>query len=732
MYRRLAIRFLFVILTLFSTAPHLSALSSQELYNALQSNGFSPKREVLSGTLSLLFPYNIILSFGPETAQEVLYFEAGQNGMDDEELFEAFTAFGKYLQEEPPEHRVDIVFTVESVIPAVPEGTTAFIESIDPTVPTAVIRVLPGTGTNKNARIHSGARSSLSPPWLLQNTITALESADIPWEVETAFLSLFRLGWMADNPVLDAFFTGDIPAIEIQLPSEKSLPTETAKADFLKELLRHYYPDTSREWDKHYSFFKIGDYSFFVYEHILILLMILATGITFFILFMFSFIFGIKQYEYRNDFKRTWYLIPVILVINGLALYLGQELTFQLFTLKYGTADGWTQYPYIAFILKGTVTFLLFTLSMLLQRFIRFPRDSFIYGFLVHITCLMNILVFAIADFSLVILFIAEYILALLFSRVRHFISILLVGIVMCIPFLFFGYEAIRAGYIHAIASLFASSIAGNAALSFLLIPIELFIIRLLVKTGHFGRKRLNRVPILPLVFTGITIILISALFILPQFTEKAPQHISVSEHRITSANMQTEGNISLTVPIPGNNNYESRTLQVNTPILQSPNGTGTELPAEAYVTIPIPPKDNAEGKTIPFNDRRLRVTASDNSYLDRKRVELQIDTELKPLRITVTVYRETGYAIFDANYPFTAREGGNICEFTLEEKPPLPLSIEFTTEEWADIYVSVVLQSQENPDEIFVTAPGRENTVKQHFLYKEEQLFHFPGRIMR
>ncbi len=80
MYERTAIRLLSVIVLLFMAETGLTALSSQDLYVILQNNGFSPKREVLSGTLSPLFPYNIILSFGPETAQETLYFETGQNG----------------------------------------------------------------------------------------------------------------------------------------------------------------------------------------------------------------------------------------------------------------------------------------------------------------------------------------------------------------------------------------------------------------------------------------------------------------------------------------------------------------------------------------------------------------------------------------------------------------------------------------------------------------------------
>ncbi|MDR1748432.1 MAG: hypothetical protein LBR47_05170 [Spirochaetaceae bacterium] len=656
------------------------------------------------------------MSFGPETAPEALYFETGQNALDDEELLRAFIEFGEYLRAEPPEYRVEIVFTVESVTSQVSEGIVTFIESVDSTVPAAVIRVLPANGERplkgEAAFIRTGSRNRLSPPWLLQDTIAALDSAGIPWVMETAFLSLFRIGWMADNPILDAFFTGDIPAIEVRLPSGESLPEGVKTSAFLKEQMRRYYPDRSREWDRHYSFFRLGSRYFFVHERILILLMILVTGITFFILFMFSFIFGIKQYDYRNDFKRTWYLIPVIFLINCLSLYLGQELTFRFFSVRYGTADGWRQYPYLAFALKGAITYLIFTLVMLIQRFFRFPRDSYIYGFLVNITCLMNILVFTIMDFSLVILFVAEYILSLLFSKVRSFVSILLVGTAMLIPFLFFGNEALRAGNIYALESLFAGSLAENAAISFILIPIELFIIRLLVKTGRFGRKRIVRVPVFPVLFIGISAALVTALFMLPQFTERSPQQIAVSEQRITSVNMQTEANIFLVIPVPG-----GRTLQV------AAGENRTEMTADMHMKVPVPAEDISGG------ERRLSVTTSENSFLDRKRVALEINSELIPLRINVTVYREAGYAIFDANYPFIVRGTGNIGEFTLEEKPPLPLTIEFTTEGEADIYVSVVLHSLENPDRVLVTAVEGEDTVKQDFLYKEERLFHFPGR---
>ncbi|MBP5330116.1 MAG: hypothetical protein J6Y75_09505 [Spirochaetaceae bacterium] len=77
----------------------------------------------------------------------------------------------------------------------------------------------------------------------------------------------------------------------------------------------------------------------------------------------------------------------------------------------------------------------------------------------------------------------------------------------------------------------------------------------------------------------------------------------------------------------------------------------------------------------------KISCTTNRKSFLDRSRIELNISTELQPIKAEVSVASDADITIYDSNFPFANNDKENKTDFLLDEFPPNPLQIVYTCE---------------------------------------------------
>lgn len=102
---------------------------------------------------------------------------------------------------------------------------------------------------------------------------------------------------------------------------------------------------------------------------------------------------------------------------------------------------------------------------------------------------------------------------------------------------------------------------------------------------------------------------------------------------------------------------------------------------------------------TVADSTGRVECTSKRESFLDRSRIELNLESKLQPVKTEVSVTSDAGMIIYDSNYPFSNNEK---TEFLLDEFPPNPLNIVYTCEKDAACEVSVITYMKDNDGNLF------------------------------
>ena len=86
-----------------------------------------------------------------------------------------------------------------------------------------------------------------------------------------------------------------------------------------------------------------------------------------------------------------------------------------------------------------------------------------------------------------------------------------------------------------------------------------------------------------------------------------------------------------------------------------------------------------------------IKYITSRDSFLDRSRIELNLEADLLPVKTEISVSSEADIIIYDSNFPFANDSNGNKAVFLLYEFPPNPLKIVYTCDKNFENNITVI-----------------------------------------
>ncbi|MGI5173652.1 hypothetical protein H0R92_08635 [Treponema sp. OMZ 840] len=477
------------------------ALYSDFLYDFFEKSGFKPEKQLLQNTLSYEFPYNVVIALNKEKDKKKLIIAIPQQ--DIKTAVPVLTAFIQKLTAENFDYRIDFVFTANdySPVPTADElnagtyynaGSLSYIENLETKENTAAFLIRLQTDTvfshpkRKNGtEIIPGGRGeygtgTLIPRPLFTLITDAFYKADINYYIKDSFLSLYRLGLTQSDPLISTWLTAHIPAVMFKTNAEH--PNYLLNG--IEQCIRQYASLQTVGTETHYSIFRIFNRTLWISEKTYIVFLSLAAALTLCLFFIFSFIRGAHRYIHREEFFKTWYLIPLTIGVTALLLFFAQFITAQIIGSRTDAA--------LFFLSVKTVfavTFFVFGFFPLIYYIFKLPLTGFIYGYLLSVAGFLNIFLFAAIDITLILLFIFEYIIIYISRTMRKVFPLIGCMIFMLLPF---------APFINALtgfnSELCFRFISGarfgyNILFAAILLPFLIMIVRILIRFKLWKRR---------------------------------------------------------------------------------------------------------------------------------------------------------------------------------------------------------------------------------------------------
>jgi len=625
---------------------------------------------------------NKIYAFGPKTGPLlVLTGPAGTNSFMENRLQNLCEYFSAHI----PKIRITIILTENdyaelprSIETNYPEGTNKLLSLISEEESVAVILLLPGK--DDSILVRNGVRGKTSPAWLLKTVSVALSDSTIPWSLEEYRMPIYRMGWIDENDLLADYLHAGIPAIILESGSNL-----TPVLSQIAESMTSGIPETH---DNHYLVYKLKDSLAITGENILVLIMIIASAVILMVLIIFSFLFGKKSDQHFRDLFHVWWLPFLYLLVNVLSLYGGQLIVSFLFHFRFGNDKSWTLIPAIAFFAKVTVAWFFITLVASLNRLIRFPDDSFIYGFIANIVCMINIFVFSSLDFSLSILFLSVYVISFIVYHVSRPIAQVPGILAMAIPFIPY-VLALIAGADASIAPLYTGSGFWNFRMALFVMPFQLMLTRLSHSVKLDAQKNKIFIPVNLFIVLFFTLVMLGFILFYPAWSEKKPLETHI---------IQT---------IDSNGNHLETIIPVNLP----------NFVVDTDSAIASDPSLGISSESI------IEIKTGSQLLLERQLVSVSIHTAIPVRKMEVDVQSEAGIAVYDASILFTLKNSGRNAVFISETKPDNPWTFSFSSNIESPLKITVRAWTRDNPWGVVI----RKKDIKTDYLLEVVRTIEMP-----
>lgn len=625
---------------------------------------------------------NRVLTSGPATGPNLILTTPEESG---KELIDRLEALASSFAATHPPIRVSVIITENdfSTLPATiraksPEGTSQAISLISDWESPVVILVIPGTGGE--TRIIPGARGSVAPRWLLETVATSLSHANVPWALAEKRVSLYRIGWIAENPLLAQYLKSGIPAI--------ALESNADLGDTIRNIAGSLASGIPENRDRHYLVFTVKKNLAFISERTLVAIIMMASAGILMFLFIFSFLFGKKSEQHLRDLVRVWWLPFLYLLVTTASLYAGGALVSFLYRFRFGNPESWTLIPHLALAGKFLLSWFIISIVMSLNQLIRFPESGFIYGYIASIACILNLFAFSSLDFSLTLLFLSVYCISFIVYHLNH--PVLQVAGIICMIAPFAPYLAVLPmADSSIIAPLYGNGGFWNLRMALFVMPIQLMISRLYHSFGAFGRRHRFYLPVSPVVAFLFAFAATGGILFLPAWSRARPLPVDLRQ------TLDARGFTETTVANAklGNLTLADDPSKAEFPALK-------ETP-EAFV----------------------HISSTSSNFIERKISELTVDPLIPVQKIEIIVSDPDNVAVFDASSPFEPLDAGRSCRFVSGENPPLPYVIRFSSARKSSLTARVTLWTRSNPRGLTVLNPD----VSASYLLEIDSTYTFP-----
>ena len=537
-------RFLRLILWLLIPVGALAQngnILSATLENNLTAQGFLCAREPLASTSQDAFPYNIELSFAaapqPDAPQNASA-ESGRNTIifafaqeDARDHSDALTDFLTRLKNTPLSANVTVLLAAQESSPAnqMLSGTGVFAQNFDDTDQAAAIAV--SFGDAHTTAVLTGSVGTMTPLWLTRQIIAACTREGIAYTYPHRFAALYRMGLLRGDRREAAFIRNGIPAAAVVFASPDDLR-------LLLSFAVHFTQDGTEWWDNHYIFVPlppplkplwIGEPFFFLFCLILgtLSLLILCTV---------SFV-GKNGEDYKQDFKRSWYLIPLTLAITYGSFLLGQKVCMTVPLLARAT-------PIVQCGIALIFALLFISVLFALQEYFKISSIQFTHGYFIYLLGISNIFIFSAVDISFFLVFLLEYFFIYIARKANRIIPLVISVLLMLTPFIPYLYSLIRDAYLADIRRFLFSSPLYTLLMALLTAPFLIMWLRMLVRLEIYAAT--NNFSLKNMLFHGsvstgaiiaVTIVFVVALSV---FAPRLMRHPAASPVQTVNENRYT------------------------------------------------------------------------------------------------------------------------------------------------------------------------------------------------
>ncbi len=436
--KRLASVFLIISSLTFSLSAKTDDIStlkgvnlSNEVYNFLKAEKYTPLTQTLVTNGNNIFPYNVYLKFNSQkiTDKNLLLIIHQEQMIENKNVVLEILSFIKNLE---CDSNISVLFSYgdKQIIQkqVMIYGSEVFINTLNSNEEnTAIILDL----NNENNKIITSCNGQSSPSWLIQNEFNLYLKENLYSNLPFYYVSqIYKMKFFEDKE-LETLFQHEIPGIKLCF--NKANCENGKAANIIKDSISNYLNIQNNNWEHHFLLFRLFDRYINIDEAAIIRIIIFII----FLLLLFVFLLGFANIRIKNrpNFKlgKVWYSVPLTLILSYISFICGRGL-FNPFANKVTTLGS----IYFCLTLQISIALLLVTLFYILILMMNYNITEKTIDFLVLISCFINQSLFILFDISLFPLFLVIFILAVVAYYIKNngiHICIFLLMILALVPY---------------------------------------------------------------------------------------------------------------------------------------------------------------------------------------------------------------------------------------------------------------------------------------------------------
>jgi hypothetical protein len=532
-------------------------------------------------------------------------------------------------------------------------GSRWWIDSLDEQRPTAAIYLsldfTPGIIGLRNA-----GPGILSPFWLFERTRLALAASGFTYRLFPNRMQGYRLGLLERPGPLVPYLAAGIPAIELRAEMQGTGPATNPEGPFsafVDSILASSSDGFSGTWDRDYSSFQVGDFSFVVREgpYIIFLLCFVAAFSAFILLLT-----VLRRSELPRMFKKAPRRLAFLLLLSGIAAlsFVATQGCTNLEKAIIGSSNSWHLAPslFAAGRLGVLLSLFLALVSFSVSRGL-LTSDPWFYEVMALVILGIDVILFAIISLPLSLYFCWGFVMTLVSVLVRKALASLVALVLLYLPLGLLAFEMIATPEASAITS-FISPTSGQAILLALIItPFAALTASPLLFFAPKGERMRRRAS---LIFFLLAIVMEGGL--------------------LADASARAG-----TTPIIATEVFDQDRASFNLG-LQSDARLGELVLKRRSMPIAFSTRGDHASFTGEDDRVRIRVTETDKPFLDRVTRHIRLDFDLPPYSIELRADADRTLTTYDCSLPYRVALDGRSISVFCGPGQPAPLEFELTT----------------------------------------------------
>jgi hypothetical protein len=550
-----------------------------------------------------------------------------------------------------------------------PLGSRLILQDFYPEHPVATL-YLSLAGGSSPIQLDTGSGGRITPHWLTERTVGALQQSGLPFHVSLTETQVARADLEKHPGVLEPYLSQDVPAVGLAGASDRRRPegragapreeasgndltggeTVSRLAAVITGFVSASEGGLGTAWDSHYVFFQLADRFLFVSEqsYLAVLLgVIFATS-------LYGVVFRGRFDRYARTIGRNFWSLPVLYALTT-GVLIGATAVIQYYLRVRGFPDLWELYPFLFFGAKVVLTLFLFSLMFLGLRRMPIAKNGSFYSASAIVLLFIGMVALATVDIAFAYYFLWAYVWTFIFSVTRNRLAKWIASIAAPLWLVSAAVDIFSLPALRAAQGLLLSPLTGNLVLALVMLPFLLMLIRLdfLVRHPVTGRRSFAVQLFTLATAAGVAVLIIYIQSIQPYGSEQ-PQPVR-AVHYLTE---RDEGNrLQLESPAPlgvfslqyGQESYRIRA-----------NSRSME--------IPMP------GSSLPWT-----ITERSSTFLSRREYVIELDPVRPAYEIQAQLRSEQDLVLLEANFPFQLEPEVGRARFFIGRYPPDPLVLRFT-----------------------------------------------------